>query len=156
MDANHFDQHTRDLSAVASRRGILAALMSALLARRLTADGEDAAAKSKRKRRKGKNRRFVGCAPKCAGKSCGKDGCGGSCGDCGTGQICQGGACICPAGTELCGGACVALCPAPQIRELSTCGCCLPPGASCTRDATPCCSGVCFIDLISLLGQCVA
>jgi hypothetical protein len=138
MDANHFDKHTRDLSAVASRRGVLAALTSALLARRLTADGEDAAAKSKRKRRKRKKRRFVGCS------------------DCGPDQICQAGTCICPAETELCGGACVALCPAPQIRDLSTCGCCLPPGARCSRDATSCCSGVCFIDLVSLLGQCVA
>ena len=28
------------------------------------------------------------CAPSCAGKGCGDDGCGGSCGSCGPGQIC--------------------------------------------------------------------
>ena len=35
-----------------------------------------------------------GCTPKCTGKACGDDGCGGSCGTCGSGQTCSpGGVC---------------------------------------------------------------
>ena len=47
------------------------------------------------------------CVPSCAGKQCGSDGCGGSCGTCPGGQACQAGACVqanyeC---TDYCGGA---------------------------------------------------
>ena len=34
------------------------------------------------------------CAPSCAFKGCGDDGCGGSCGSCDEGLICQGYACV--------------------------------------------------------------
>lgn len=34
-----------------------------------------------------------GCTPSCTGKACGDDGCGGTCGTCGDGQTCTGGAC---------------------------------------------------------------
>lgn len=33
------------------------------------------------------------CVPNCGGKNCGSDGCGGSCGNCGTNQICSSGVC---------------------------------------------------------------
>ncbi len=36
------------------------------------------------------------CESKCEGKECGDDGCGGSCGNCGNGNICDGGKCITP------------------------------------------------------------
>ncbi len=42
-----------------------------------------------------------GCVPECAGKACGADGCFGTCGACGDGQICRDGAC------EACTPACV-------------------------------------------------
>ena len=47
---------------------------------------------------------FVTCAPSCAGRNCGADGCGGSCGSCGYAQTCGGsGLCVnvptCPTGT---------------------------------------------------------
>ena len=35
------------------------------------------------------------CTPACAGKACGDDGCGGSCGACTGGKVCDGGACSC-------------------------------------------------------------
>ncbi|MBK8260379.1 MAG: hypothetical protein IPK80_03470 [Nannocystis sp.] len=35
-----------------------------------------------------------GCVPSCAGKTCGGDGCGGSCGGCEAGSTCQAGACV--------------------------------------------------------------
>ena len=37
------------------------------------------------------------CVPDCEGMECGADGCGGSCGECLGGKVCQGGACICEA-----------------------------------------------------------
>ena len=40
------------------------------------------------------------CTPSCSGKTCGDDGCGGSCGTCGAGQTCS------PAGTCTGGGGC--------------------------------------------------
>ncbi len=40
------------------------------------------------------------CTPKCAGKVCGDDGCGGVCGTCESGKSCQNGACVvCPSGS---------------------------------------------------------
>jgi len=53
-----------------------------------------------------------GCTPTCSGKTCGDDGCGGSCGTCGSGQACTGGTCtgggncahpICSTGGKLTG-----------------------------------------------------
>ena len=35
-----------------------------------------------------------GCAPSCAGKECGTDGCGGSCGSCSGNETCQAGQCV--------------------------------------------------------------
>ena len=37
------------------------------------------------------------CQPLCQDKDCGDDGCGGSCGTCSGGKVCQGGACVCEA-----------------------------------------------------------
>lgn len=36
------------------------------------------------------------CQPQCSGKQCGDDGCGGSCGTCASGTVCQDGACVAP------------------------------------------------------------
>ena len=36
------------------------------------------------------------CEPECAGKQCGDDGCGGSCGDCTGDQTCEAGVCTDP------------------------------------------------------------
>jgi len=38
--------------------------------------------------------RAEGCAPSCAGRTCGSDGCGGSCGACGADERCDAGACV--------------------------------------------------------------
>ncbi len=44
-----------------------------------------------------------GCTPKCDGKSCGSDGCGGVCGTCGPGEDCASGRCVpCPEVGEEC------------------------------------------------------
>ena len=53
------------------------------------------------------------CIPNCSGKQCGDDGCGGSCGSCPGGWVCQGGKCVCvpncagkQCGSDGCGGSC--------------------------------------------------
>ena len=65
------------------------------------------------------------CVPKCAGKACGSDGCGGSCGSCPAGHLCQNGACVCqPAcggascAPDGCGGVC-SPCPPPPNDDAS-------------------------------------
>jgi hypothetical protein len=64
--------------------------------------------KNKRNRRKGNGATSPPpCTPACAGNVCGDDGCGGSCGSCGTGQLCAAGACVtgqgtCAAGDDVC------------------------------------------------------
>jgi hypothetical protein len=81
------------------------------------------------------------CVPACDGKECGKDGCGGSCGECEDGAICSGGACSClpdctdkECGNDGCGG---------------SCGVC-DDGNACTLDG---CSekGLCFAEEMALV-----
>ncbi len=87
------------------------------------------------------------CAPSCAGRLCGDDGCGGSCGVCTPGDTCTSeGACCTPScsgkscGDDGCGGSC-GVCPAG-----AKCGsdgtCCAPScdGKSCGSDG---CGGLC-------------
>ena len=47
-----------------------------------------------------------GCAPDCAGKQCGDDGCSGACGACGGGQICAKGQCVVDCVSDCAGKAC--------------------------------------------------
>ncbi len=73
------------------------------------------------------------CQADCAGKTCGDDGCGGSCGLCGTCQDCQNGACRTTG--QFCGGICCAL-----TGEF----CCTDAGAYCCDNSfTGCCQGSC-------------
>ncbi|MBQ9394757.1 MAG: hypothetical protein IJU23_04470, partial [Proteobacteria bacterium] len=53
------------------------------------------------------------CVPNCDGKSCGEDGCGGSCGQCRSNEVCTDNACVCvpnceekSCGDDGCGGSC--------------------------------------------------
>lgn len=58
------------------------------------------------------------CVRQCTGKTCGPDGCGGSCGSCRGDKTCQGGTCACPPG------------------EVNDCGgdICVPLGSVCCTD----------------------
>ncbi len=48
---------------------------------------------------------LCGCIPACDGLACGDDGCGGQCGTCAAGQICEAGACLFPScGPATCNG----------------------------------------------------
>jgi hypothetical protein len=86
------------------------------------------------------------CTPSCGSAVCGDNGCGGSCGTCGSAQSCQGGTCTCPGGQVPCGALCVDACPAGRTINPNTCKCCRVSGFadrvcdSVSRD--PCCSGL--------------
>lgn len=69
------------------------------------------------------NGQCKGCTPVCAGKTCGPDSCGGSCGACGQHQLCVGSSCCTPACTpENCSDGC---------GHKSACPCDLSPPPYC-------------------------
>jgi len=85
------------------------------------------------------------CAPDCAGKVCGGDGCGGTCGQCCSTQTCEGGACV--------GG------PGCEMESGAGCGGC--PCESCVCDWDPyCCDSqwddLCVGECIEMCGGCPA
>jgi hypothetical protein len=99
MEADRFDDIVRTLSATPSRRAIARAMSGFALAGGMgTLLGLADAESRKRKRKHKKKKR---CTPRCTGRVCGKDGCGGTCGvACTNGRVCQNGTCRCP--TECC------------------------------------------------------
>jgi hypothetical protein len=159
MDGKQFDTLARSLIRETNRRRtLLVALGGALtLGRALNLDDVDAAHSNKcrpacadcqfckvgrcRKKRNGDRSCKLGkCKVKADGAPCTL-----------TGGFCQAGTCTCGAGTEACGGACVATCAAgTQARNRATCACCAVFGQFCPNPtATPlpnplCCSGVCL------------
>ena len=107
------------------------------------------------------------CTPDCSMWECGDDGCGGSCGSCVLGQVCQSGICAGPCtpdcamsecGDDGCGGSC-GTCPASQTCTFGFCsgGGCFPActGMECGDDG---CGGVCGVCMppkkCSAEGQC--
>ncbi len=80
--------------------------------------------------------------PNCFDRVCGPDGCGGSCGTCPlVGQVCNRGACECPADKPVvCGAACRAPCPVNTVRNPNTCDCCVP-GSQFRAGSEQCCAG---------------
>jgi len=73
-----------------------------------------------------------GCTPQCDDQSCGDDGCGGTCGDCGPGQQCKDGQCtiVCAVdcaekdcGDDGCGGTCGDCASDEQCSEVGVCEC---------------------------------
>jgi len=96
MDADRFDTLARALTAVSPRRGVALGLagltLSAMFGVRLDLAGAGA---KRKKRKKGKKKRGR-CSPNCGDRECGDDGCGGLCGACGSGRICQDGSCVDP------------------------------------------------------------
>jgi hypothetical protein len=89
------------------------------------------------------------CTPSCTGKTCGSDGCTGSCGTCGTGQMCDASQqCVCApscsgksCGGDGCGGSC-GTCAAGQTCNTYQQCVCVPScsGKSCGDDG---CGGSC-------------
>jgi hypothetical protein len=85
-----------------------------------------------------------GSSCSCAGRECGSDGCGGSCGNCGADQVCSGGSCVCECGGRTCGvNACgrdCGTCGAGTFCRGGTCAC-DALGAACVVGAGECCDG---------------
>lgn len=139
MDAKHFDDLLRVLTAASGRRGVFSGLAGLLLAGPLAALGGlgEAAAKKKRKKKK----KCKGCAicqqckkGKCKPKPDGTD--------CGDSRSCQSGACVCPTAccsNADCGfqGACEAgICDCKSGARFCK-GTCIPEGDCCTDDECP-------------------
>jgi hypothetical protein len=158
MDADRFDTISRSLSTTSSRRGALRLLAGSLvgsLVRLGAGDAEAHNALEKCKKKSGKEKkkcikkakahnathRAPACVGSCAGKLCGDNGCGGSCGPCFRGS-CQGGICLCPTGEEVCNSACIATCAQVELRDPDTCDCCTANGQECDLP-DQCCSGSC-------------
>jgi hypothetical protein len=119
-----------------SRRGLLGRASSALLVAASLPLGESQSSAKHRRRHKRKRRRDhapdSSCLPNCSDRSCGSDGCGGSCGACPVNQICQGGTCCTPQpSAATCAGRCgtwldncgqpvtCATCPGSQVCLLN-------------------------------------
>jgi hypothetical protein len=154
MDASHFDRIVRTWAEAGSRRPILGLLAGGVAG---LAGLTEASGKRKKKKKKvtlclngatitvpkKKQGSYLSqgatagkcpatCVRQCTGKTCGPDGCGGSCGGCPEGKTCQGGACACPAGEFEC--------------ETNVC---VPLNAVCCTD------GQCSSGKRCLHGQCV-
>lgn len=148
MDVDRFDALSRSLSTTPSRRGALRLLTGSIFGGLITLGSRDIEAhnaKSACKKKSGKAKKKClkkakkhaashttvtsTCTPNCGGKTCGDDGCGGSCGPC-TGGSCSGGACVCTNGLVACGSRC-----AMGNGSLVSC----PPNGV----TTACCSGTC-------------
>ena len=154
MDATRFLDLLRTISVSPSRRGLLAGLVSGV-STHISFGRANTSAKQRKRKKKKKDPctpcvcdqcPAAPCIPKCKGRVCGDDGCGGICGvDCLEHEVCREGTCVCAPDTEICRRGdhfhCFAKCGAQQIRDLSTCLCCGALGASCTPDAPGACCG---------------
>jgi hypothetical protein len=136
MDDSRFDNLSRTFGRC-SRRGFLTAAGAAALAALLGRNGQDVAlAKKKKRKRKSKKRMMrpapLGCIPNCAGKACGGDGCGGSCGTCLSDSVCEDGR---PCNVSCEGGQCLCL---ARSHECTPNLCCRE-GAACVHGACGAC-----------------
>lgn len=165
MDADRFDILTRSLTEPCTRRGLTRLLGGVTFGGPLFLLGlAEAEAKRKHKKRKKRKKKGDGqrgaapdpgitappgpsCTPDCAGKTCGDDGCGGSCGAC-TGGTCEAGQCVCPSGEKVCKGACVDPynCWLDELFDPETCRCCKRHNEPCSNIDNQCCSGICRTD----------
>ena len=156
MNQLRFDTLTRSLTGLPSRRDVVRGLAGAGFGvGTLWLPGDTAARKKHKKKKKAKGSPAsppaATCTPNCNDRTCGNNGCGGSCGSCGANHVCQGGTCVCaesPAASctdRACGAVVTNLC-----GELVTCSC--PGGQQCLSngscaiacDETTTCPGTCF------------
>ena len=75
------------------------------------------------------------CVPKCGGKTCGTDGCGGSCGVCPASAVCGGSTCACAPTLTSCPSGCVNVDSDPT--NCGGCGKSCPSTASCALGSAP-------------------
>jgi hypothetical protein len=144
VESGRFDELTARLaSPISRRRGVGLAGLLGLGGLGIWQDADAKKKKRKKKRKKPK----TACQASCGARTCGDDGCGGSCGECEGELVCRNGTCGCPVGQDLCGGTCHPACP-PSIpgrevaRHPETCTCCVRPGSvPCPTSIEECCIG---------------
>jgi hypothetical protein len=138
MDGSRFDALARSLTTARSRRRALTGLVGGTLS--LLGVAEIAGRHKKKKKRHSSSPPpspppppSPTCTPNCAGKVCGDDGCGGSCGvACTGGNTCHNGTCVCFPGTTAC--------PANQVcLSNGTCATVCQTDGNCNADCT--CNG---------------
>jgi hypothetical protein len=141
MDQHHFPAWTRSVRSLPSRRDVVRALAGSGLGLGALRLSDAVAAKNKKKGKKKRKKKNTQqrCTPNCTERTCGNDGCGGSCGTCGSAQVCRGGACCTPDSfSATCGGRCGTWtnnCGQPVVCP--TC----PDGRTCSSNGT--CAIVC-------------
>lgn len=100
MTLGRIERTIQSLVTSSSRRRFLGGAWFALLiAGPLPTSRERASARHRHRHKRNRRRDHAptpSCTPNCTDRSCGNDGCGGSCGACNASQICQGGACCSP------------------------------------------------------------
>jgi hypothetical protein len=139
MDQHPLTTLTRTLKHLPTRRDVVRGLAGAGLGLSALRISDLTEAKKGKRNKKHKRR---SCKPNCHDRSCGNDGCGGSCGACVADQICHGGTCCTPQRpAATCVGRCgawpnncgqsvsCAMCPANAL--------CLPSGSCANVCVTP-------------------
>ncbi len=107
MDQHQLTTLLRSLSHIAHRRDALLGLASIGWSLNPLRQPAPVAATRRRKRRKKKKKKNqqrqqppplppLSCVANCSDRTCGNDGCGGSCGSCQDQQVCRGGTCCTP------------------------------------------------------------
>lgn len=176
MDAAGFDRLARALWVGATRRGVLRGLLTAVLVS--LPIGNDAEARrgggptthrdvaAERKRRKRRKKR---CKPRCAGRVCGPDGCGGSCGECAAPTSCDAqGRCVGCVTADHCApipcraASCTAgICQYAESGDGTACGngktCCSGDCTNTRLDGDHCgaCGNACAADEACFAGECI-
>lgn len=150
MESDRFDELIARLASPLSRRrgvGLAGVLGLAGLGAVTSADAGKKKKKKKRKKPKPTTTKPPACRASCTGRTCGDDGCGGSCGTCQGELVCRNGTCDCPEGQDLCGGTCHPACPSSTpgrevARHPASCACCVRPGSfPCPQSTEQCCIG---------------
>src|SRR5262245_54114541 len=109
MDNTRFDDLTRRLERLTSRRTTVSALAGASLGALFGASHQETAAKRKKRKKKKRpdgSSPATGCIPQCSRKQCGDDGCGGSCGTCAVCRRCDSATQVCQPDPAQQGAAC--------------------------------------------------
>jgi hypothetical protein len=160
MDRDKFDTLARAFAGYATRRHVGGLLLTLGIGagsglNLLGAAGIDAKTKKKGKKRMKRNRDNntkpkspPACVPECAGKACGPDGCGGFCGQCLPGAVCD-------ANTGQCSVLC-APCQSGYVCNDSGQCVCTPncSGKTCGSDSCGGTCGTCSFPFICRNGNC--
>jgi hypothetical protein len=156
LDADRFDALTRTLTVASSRRRALVATLGGVLGLLGLATAQNAEAKNckkiKNKNKRKKCLKQARCIPTCAGKQCGDDGCGGSCGSCTDPCTeCTDGVCV----ATLLGAACSTETP-PSVCVSGRCAlpCQAACGATCNLCAATSASGPLILFCTGSSGGC--